>query len=152
MNNYEPKTYEQDLDRLNDEFKEFLKTKGIKAKFKLAFENMKESAKKQHEVSKENFEEVKRQSIENNKEFYEFLKTKGIVAKFKLALRNMKEGAKNARVNNHHVNIHQVNTANVNPYANNHVNVNTLTNDFESYLKSKGLDKKYKIEIVEVDE
>ena len=152
MNNYEPKTYEQDLDRLNDEFKEFLKTKGIKAKFKLAFENMKESTKKQHEVSKENFEEVKRQSIENNKEFYEFLKTKGIVAKFKLAFKNMKEGAKNARVNNHHVNIPQANIANANPYANNHVNVYTLTNDFESYLKSKGLEKKYKIEIVEVDE
>lgn len=147
MNNYEPKTYEQDLDQLNDEFKEFLKTKGIKAKFKLAFENMKESAKKQHEVSKENFEEVKRQSIENNKEFYEFLKTKGVVAKFKLAFKNMKEGAKNARVNNHHVNI-----STVNYYTNNQVNVNTLTNDFESYLKSKGLDKKYKIEIVEVDE
>ena len=34
---------------VNEQFKEFLNTKGLTAKFKLAFENMKESCKEQHE-------------------------------------------------------------------------------------------------------
>lgn len=63
---------------------EFLKTKGIKAKFKLAFSNMKESAKHQHEIDVKNFNEVKAASIENNKEFYEFLHTKGFKLKLNL--------------------------------------------------------------------
>lgn len=152
MNDYNYKPNEQDLNELNDQFKTFLKTKGIKAKYDLVVENLKENTKKQHEIDKANFEEVKQKSYEDNKEFVEFLKTKGIKAKFKLAFKNMKESAKNARVDVHKPNPH-VYIPNVNAY-NPHVQVNaqTLTSDFEGYLKSKGLDKKYKVEIVEVDE
>ena len=39
---------EQEMMELNDQFAAFLHTKGIAAKFKLAFNNMSESAKKQH--------------------------------------------------------------------------------------------------------
>lgn len=44
---------------LTNQFDEFLKTKGIKAKFKLAFENMKESTKAQHEQDVKNFNQIK---------------------------------------------------------------------------------------------
>ena len=38
-----------EVKELNEQFVEFLHTKGIKAKFKLAFTNMKESTKVQHQ-------------------------------------------------------------------------------------------------------
>ena len=87
----------KEVNELNEQFMEFLKTKGIKAKFKLAFSNMKESAKHQHEIDVQNFNEVKAASIENNKEFYEFLHTKGFKAKVKLVIENIKKGAKEAK-------------------------------------------------------
>ena len=40
---------------LNEQFVEFLHTKGIKAKFKLAFSNIKESTKEQHKKDVESF-------------------------------------------------------------------------------------------------
>lgn len=141
MNSYQVKTNEQDLNELNNQFKQFLKTKGIKAKFKVAVEGLKENTKKQHEVDKANFEEVKAKSYEDNKQFVEFLKTKGLKAKIKLVINNIKEGAKNARVDVHKVNVP----------TQPKVNVQTLTNDFEGYLKSKGLDNKYKVTIEEVE-
>ena len=50
--------------QLNNEFSDFLKTKGLTAKFKLAFVNMKESAKEQHKKDVAEFNAVKAKSIE----------------------------------------------------------------------------------------
>ena len=77
---------EQEMLELNEQFAAFLHTKGIAAKFKLAFNNMSESAKKQHAADVAEFEAVKAQSAEDNKEFAEFLRTKGIKAKYKLVV------------------------------------------------------------------
>ena len=63
-----PNKVEQEMLELNNQFSEFLKTKGIKAKFKLAFSNMAESAKKQHEQDVKKINEIKEKSIEENKD------------------------------------------------------------------------------------
>jgi len=87
---------EQEMLELNEQFSQFLHTKGIAAKFKLAFNNMGESAKKQHAADVAEFEAVKAKSAEDNKEFAEFLRTKGIKAKYRLVIENIKKGAKSA--------------------------------------------------------
>lgn len=121
---------------LNDQFVEFLKTKGIKAKFKLAFENMKESAKQQHEKDVKSFNEVKAKSIEENKQFYEFLKTKGFKAKVKLVIENIKQGAREAK------------NRPIPTY--NRVTEQDLNIELNLFLKSKNLEGKYVITIEEV--
>lgn len=121
---------------LNDQFVEFLKTKGIKAKFKLAFENMKESAKQQHEKDVKSFNEVKAKSIEENKQFYEFLKTKGFKAKVKLVIENIKQGAREAK------------NRPIPTY--NRVTEQDLNKELNLFLKSKNLEGKYVITIEEV--
>lgn len=45
MNSELNTTQVNEINELNNQFVDFLKTKGIKAKFKLAFANMKESTK-----------------------------------------------------------------------------------------------------------
>ena len=55
----------KEVKELNEHFVEFLKTKGICAKFKLAFHDMAESTKKQHQVDVESFKQVKEKSIED---------------------------------------------------------------------------------------
>ena len=125
-----------EVSELNEQFVEFLKTKGIKAKFKLAFSNMAETAKTQHEVDVKNFNEVKAKSIEDNREFYEFLHTKGFKAKVKLVIENIKKGAKEAK------------NRPVNTYS--HVKEVNLEKELELFLKSKNLDKKYTIKIEEI--
>ena len=69
--NENQKVVEQEMLELNNQFGEFLRTKGIKAKFKLAFSNMAESTRKQHEKDVKSFNEVKAKSIEDNKDFVE---------------------------------------------------------------------------------
>lgn len=125
-----------EVKELNEQFVEFLHTKGIKAKFKLAFANMKESAKVQHQKDVQNFQAVKAKSIEDNREFYEFLHTKGFKAKVKLVIENIKKGAKEAK------------NRPVNPYS--HINEVNLNKELELFLKSKNLDKKYKVTLEEI--
>lgn len=140
---------ETEVKDVNDQFVEFLKTKGIKAKFKLAFENMKESTKAQHERDVKNFNEVKKKSAEENKEFVEFLHTKGFKAKVKLVIENIKKGAKESR---------QKVKEQIEASKYNHtpgvkvVNANDLNKEFNDFLKQKGLDGKYKVVIEEVKE
>ena len=126
----------KEVNEINDEFVKFLKTKGINAKFKLAFSNMKESAKAQHELDKKSFNEIKEKSKEENKEFYEFLHTKGFKAKVKLVIENIKKGAKEAKERP------------IPTY--NHINEQNINKELELFLKSKNLDKKYTIKIEEV--
>lgn len=94
MNNeqYNDHSYEE----ISRQFEEFCHTKGIAAKFKVAFGNMAENARKQKAADKAQLEEVKRQSAEANPEFTEFLHTKGFKAKVKLIIANLKKGCKEA--------------------------------------------------------
>ena len=46
---------EQEMLELNEQFSAFLNTKGIGAKFRVAIENMGQSAHQQHEADKANF-------------------------------------------------------------------------------------------------
>lgn len=126
-----------EVERLNTEFVEFLHTKDIKAKFKLAFTNMKESAKTQHEKDVKSFNEIKEKSKEDNKEFYEFLHTKGFKAKVKLVIENIKKSAKENKVNVNHKN---------------DINEKILNQELELFLKNKNLNDKYTVEIKKINE
>ncbi|MDE6294080.1 MAG: hypothetical protein K2L88_05620, partial [Clostridiales bacterium] len=92
MEQYNDHHYEE----ISKQFEEFCHTKGIAAKFKVAFAQMAENTRKQKEADKAQLEEVKRQSAENNPEFTEFLHTKGLKAKVKLIIANLKRGIKEA--------------------------------------------------------
>lgn len=83
-------------EEINKQFEEFCHTKGIAAKFKVAFSGLAESARKQAASDKAQLEEVKRQSAEANPEFTEFLHTKGFKAKVQLIIANLKKGCKEA--------------------------------------------------------
>ena len=150
---------EQEMLELNDQFSKFLSTKGIAAKFKLAFNNMSESAKKQHEADVAAFEAVKAKSEEENKEFVEFLHTKGIKAKFKLVIENIKNGAKNASAKTaEQIAKVQAETNTAVARANalgkpgvtvKDVSASTIEEEFNAFLKSKGLDGKYTVSVTE---
>ncbi len=88
--------YDRHYDEISRQFEEFCHTKGIAAKFKVAFINMAENTRKQKEADKAQLEEVKRQSTESNPEFTELLHTKGFKAKVKLIIANLKKGCKEA--------------------------------------------------------
>lgn len=134
---------EKEVKDINDQFVEFLHTKGISAKFKLAFHNIKESAKAQHEADVTKFNEVKKQSAEDNKEFVEFLHTKGFKAKVKLIIENIKKGAKESG---------EKTKVQIEASKNRTINVNDLEKEFNNFLKSKGLAKKYIVVIKEDEE
>ena len=150
---------EQEVLELNDQFAAFLHTKGIVAKFKLAFNNMGESARKQHAADVAEFEAIKAQSAEDNKEFAEFLRTKGIKAKYKLVVENIKKGAKAAPANTAaQIAKVQAETQEAVARANamgkpatavTEVSAATLENEFNAFLKSKGLDGKYTVSVTE---
>ena len=92
MEQYNDHHYEE----ISKQFEEFCHTKGIAAKFKVAFAQMGENARKQKEADKAQLEEVKRQSAEANPEFTELLHTKGFKTKVQLIIANLKKGCKEA--------------------------------------------------------
>ena len=145
------KQVEQEMVELNNQFSEFLHTKGIKAKFKLAFSNMKESAKKQHEQDVKNFNEVKAKSIEENKDFVEFLHAKGIKAKFHVVIENIKKGIKEApqktaqQIAKSKVNVPHT----IKPIEKEEITADMLSKVLNEFLKMKGLENQFKVEIVE---
>ena len=150
---------EQEMLELNEQFSAFLHTKGIVAKFKLAFNNMSESAKKQHAADVAEFEAVKARSAEDNKEFAEFLRTKGIKAKYKLVVENIKKGAKDAPAStaaqiakvkaDTQAAVIRANAIGKAEPAVTEVSAATLENEFNAFLKSKGLDGKYTVSVTE---
>lgn len=150
---------EQEILELNEQFSTFLHTKGIASKFKLAFNNMSESAKKQHAADVAEFEAVKAKSAEDNKEFAEFLRTKGIKAKYKLVVENIKKGAKSAPANTSaqiakvqaetQAAVDRANVIGKNTTEAKEVSAATLEDEFNTFLKSKGLDGKYTVSVVE---
>lgn len=147
---------EQEMLERNNPFSEFLHTKGIGAKFKVAFANMGDSARKQHEADVANYEAVKAQSAEDNKEFVEFLHTKGVKAKYNLVVENIKTGAKAAphdtaaqiaKVHAHTQDAIARANAYGNPYgqkaAETASTATSLADEFNAFLKAKGLDGKH---------
>lgn len=150
---------EKEMKELNEQFNEFLHTKGITAKFKLAFSNMKESTEKQREIDKKNFESVKAKSAEENKDFIEFLHTKGLKAKMQLVVDNIKKGAKEASEKTKE----NIQKAKSGAYAKPNIPTpytvkptpaytpQSLANEFNSFLKMKGLDTKYTVVVKEND-
>lgn len=160
---------EKQYEEISKQFEEFCHTKGIVAKFKVAFANMAESTRKQKEADKAQLEEVKRQSKENNPEFTEFLHTKGFKAKVRLIIANIKKGAKEAPAKTAaaidavsaqtKVNIAKVQangykttagygaaTQDVSKYC-----AEDLAREFNEFLKAKGLDGKYTVEVTDED-
>ncbi len=141
---------EQEMLELKSQFSEFLKTKGIKAKFKLAIGNIVDSAKKQHKQDIKSFNEIKENYKEENKDFVEFLEAKGIKAKFHVIVENIKRGIKETP----HKTAQQI--ANSKPSISNidksitKITANDLNKEFNEFLKAKGLSNDYIVEIVEV--
>lgn len=135
---------EKDIVKLNKEFSDFLKTKGINAKFQIVVNNIKESIKEQHEKDVKNFNEIKQKSIEENKDFVEFLHTKGLKAKVKLVIENIKKGA---RESNERVKAQIAATKGISEKV---ITVDDLNREFNDFLKKKGLDEKYNVIIEEV--
>lgn len=156
MEQNQTKNYEE----ISKQFSEFCHTKGIVAKFKVAFANMAENTREQKEADKAQLEEVKRQSAENNPEFTEFLHTKGIKAKVRLVIENIKKGAKEAPAKTAST-VDKIsaqtkaNIAKTKGYTSNAKSVSLegytpedLTREFNEFLKAKGLDG-YTVEITE---
>ena len=150
---------EQEMLEVNEQFSAFLHTKGIAAKFKLAFNNMGESAIKQHAADVAEFEAVKAKSAEDNREFNEFLHTKGLKAKYKLVIENIKKGAKATPANTAaqiakvqagtQAAIARANAMGKPQVAVAEVTAATLEEEFNAFLKSKGLDGKYTVCVTE---
>ena len=136
----------QNYEEISKQFEEFCHTKGIAAKFKVAFANMAENTRRQREADKAQLEEVKRKSAEANPEFTEFLHTKGFKAKVKLVIENIKKGAKesNERVRKQIEQAKHGAPVTVRDYS-----ADELSREFNAFLKSKGLDDKYSVEITE---
>lgn len=150
---------EQEISELNEKFGAFLRTKGITAKFKVAFADMAESAHAQHEADKANYEAVKAKSTEENKGFVEFLHTKGIKAKYRLVVENIKNSAKAASHNTAaqiakiqaqtQAEAAKANALGKPQTAASDISAATLEDEFNAFLKSKGLDGKYTVFVTE---
>ena len=142
-------------DEISDQFEEFCRTKGIKAKFRLAFQQMSENAHKQHEQDKATFEARKAQSAEDNKEFVEFLHTKGFKAKCRLVIENIKRGARESKEKTRKqiAATHARTQASINTHSGHSAPVDytaeQLSAEFNAFLKEKGLDDKYVVEVTE---
>ncbi|MBQ7906895.1 MAG: hypothetical protein IJ309_02870 [Clostridia bacterium] len=143
------KTNEQiknEMAELNAQFNEFLHTKGIGAKFKLAFNNMAESARIQHQADVQKFNEEKAKSAEANKDFVEFLHTKGFKAKLMLVIENMKKGAKEASKKT----AEQIARAKAQAKGGACTyTTEELALEFNKFLKEKGLDSQYTVVVTE---
>lgn len=128
----------EDLDNVNQQFTEFLHTKGIKAKFKVAFDNMKENTRVQHEKDKAEFNAVKQKSYEENKAFADMLHTKGFKAKIKVILEGFKASAEEAK--------QKTKQQREELKQREDTSIAELTDEFNAYLQAKGLNYTVKIE------
>lgn len=144
---------ENEINELNKQFSAFLCTKGIANKFKLAFVNMKESAKAQGERDRAEFLKVKEKSMEDNKEFVQFIHTKGFKAKVNYVIENIKKGAKeaNAKTAQDIARIKSQTAQNVNNAQGKRVNytAESLATEFNEFLSQKGLSDSYTVTVSE---
>ncbi len=153
MENYKT-SYVTSQEEISKQFEEFCNMKGIKAKFKVVFSQMKENIHYQHAQNKANLEATKNSKV--NQEFKEFLHTKGFKAKCRLVIENIKKGAKNANADTAikidelnkktkaSINTHIVHSDEYSEYS-----AKQLSEEFNVFLKEHGLDEKYSVEIVE---
>ena len=153
MENYNA-DYAVSQEEITKQFEEFCVAKGIVVKFKVALEQMGENARRQKEQDKANIEAVK--NSEENKEFREFLHTKGFKAKCRFVIESIKRGAKNAnadtakKLDELHaktqasIRAHSVTNAKPAEYS-----AEQLAAEFNAFLKERGLDEKYAVQIVE---
>lgn len=142
---------ERRQEEISEQFEEFCRTKGIAAKFRVAFSNMAESARKQKEADKAQFEEVKRRSAEANPEFTEFLHTKGFKAKVKLVIENIKKGAResNEKVRKQIEESKRGGPRKAPVSATVEYSAEALSREFNAFLKAKGLDGQYAVEVTD---
>lgn len=146
-----------ELEELNACFSEFLHTKGIGARFRLAFANMKESAKRQHAEDVARLEAVKAESAEQNADFIAFLKAKGFKAKLRLVIEGIKRGAANASKNTaaQIAKVKADTAASVaragvgTQAAPTEISAEELAAEFNKYLAKRGLDGKFTLTVVE---
>ena len=154
MDNYNA-DYAVSQEEIAKQFDEFCAAKGIVAKFKVAFAQMGENARRQHEQDKANIEAVK--NSEENREFREFLHTKGFKAKFRLVIENIKRGAANANADTARKldELHAKTQANIRAHSvkpnskSDEYSAEQLATEFNAFLKERGLDEKYAVQIVE---
>ena len=154
MENYNA-DYAVSQEEISKQFEEFCHTKGIVAKFRVAFEQMGENARRQHEKDKANIEAVK--NSEENKEFREFLHTNGFKAKCRLVIENIKRGAANANADTARKldELHAKTQANIRAHSatpnakSADYSAEQLSAEFNAFLKERGLDDKYAVRIVE---
>ena len=154
MENYNA-DYAVSQEEISKQFEEFCHTKGIVAKFRVAFEQMGENARRQHEKDKANIEAVK--NSEENKEFREFLHTNGFKAKCLLVIENIKRGAKNANADTakkldelHAETQANIRAHSVTPNAKSaDYSAEQLSAEFNAFLKERGLDDKYAVQVME---
>ena len=104
-------------------------------------------------------QEIEQELLALHEQFSAFLRTKGIKAKYKLVVENIKKGAKAAPANTA-AQIAKVQAetqaavARANAMGNpapvvTEVSAATLENEFNAFLKSKGLDGKYTVSVTE---
>lgn len=122
---------------INSQFEEFLRAKGITAKFKLSFENMDENAHKQQE-----------QNEAEQKDFYEFLRTKGVKPKMKLAFEQMKKNADEVREHNRQM----IETMKNEGFYEPPIDIERLSEEFNAFLRMKGIMTSYHIIIDEAED
>ena len=154
MENYNA-DYAVSQEEISKQFEEFCHTKGIVAKFKVAFDQMGENARRQHEQDKANIEAVK--NSEENKEFREFLHTNGFKAKCRLVIENIKRGAANANADTARKldELHAKTQANIRAHSvtpnakTAEYSAEQLSAEFNAFLKEHGLDDKYAVQVVE---
>ncbi len=116
---------------------------------------MGENARRQHEQDKANIEAVK--NSEENRQFKEFLHTKGFKAKCRLVIENIKRGAANANVDTARKldELHAKMQAGIRAHGVNQsakpakYSAEQLAAEFNAFLKERGLDEKYVVQIVE---
>ena len=91
-------------------------------------------------------QEIEQEILELNEQFATFLHTKGIKAKYKLVVENIKKCIKDAPANT----AKQIaNAQGKTQQTVKAVNASTLEDEFNSFLKSKGLDNKYIVTVTE---
>ncbi len=154
MENYNAE-YAVSQEEITKQFEEFCHTKGIVAKFKVAFEQMGENVRRQHEQDKANIEAVK--NSEENKEFREFLHTKGFKAKCRFVIESIKRGAANANADTARKleELHARTQASIRAHSVTsgaipaEYSAEQLAAEFNAFLKERGLDEKYAVQIVE---
>ncbi len=145
MENKTQKEIENEMNDLGDEFSKFLHTKGISAKFKLAFADMEQSAKEQSEKNRAQFEQIKAQSAEQNKDFIEFIHTKGIKAKYRLVIENIKRGTAEAKQRNAESAANAAAARENSYHENEKPSSRQISQAFNEFLKEKGLDGEYTV-------